>query len=124
MDTLDKILALIKERNMTNVAFEQALGLKAKTVDSWKRHNSSSYLKHIAAIADLFGVSTDYLLGRGGPGAANGGAEYVLMGHGGGGQQRVELTEEEYKAVTTVLETIRKSREANRDAPLPGKGKE
>lgn len=113
MDTLDKILALIQERKMTNVAFEQALGLKAKTVDSWKRHNSSSYLKHIASIADLFGVSTDYLLGRCGS-AREGGADYVLMGHGGDGQQRIELTEEEFKAISAVLETIRKARGQDR----------
>ena len=34
--------------------------------------------------------------------------------HGGDGQQRIELTEEEFKAISAVLETIRKARGQDR----------
>lgn len=59
---LERILSLIKSNYGTDAAFEDALKIKRKTVDSWKRGNSKSYMKLLLNISSLFGVSTDYLL--------------------------------------------------------------
>jgi len=62
MDTLNRILDLILNNFPSDAAFEDALNIKRKTVDSWKRNNSKSYLNKIVEISKVFHVSTDYLL--------------------------------------------------------------
>lgn len=62
MNTLDRILDLIKSRYDTDAAFERAFNLKARTVYDWKAKRSTSYLRKLSNIADFFGVTTDYLL--------------------------------------------------------------
>ena len=64
METLQLILSLINNKFQSDTAFEQAMGLKPKTVDSWKRGNSKAYLKILPKLSSLLGVSTDYLLGN------------------------------------------------------------
>ena len=61
---LDKILALIKEKGITQNAFLMDMGLDKSTISDWKRGSNQSYKKHIERIADYFNVSVDYLLGR------------------------------------------------------------
>ena len=65
MSTLDKILELIKQKGITQQAFLRDMGLDKSTISDWKRGSNQSYKKHIEKIADYFGVSIDYLLGRG-----------------------------------------------------------
>jgi hypothetical protein len=62
MDTLNRILDLILNNFPSDAAFEDALNIKRKTVDSWKRNNSKSYLNKIVEISKVFHVTTDYLL--------------------------------------------------------------
>lgn len=64
MDTLDRVMLLIKRNYPSDKAFEDALGIKNKTVYEWKRKRSESYLKMIPEISKLFNVTADYLLGR------------------------------------------------------------
>lgn len=64
MDILSNVLTLIEKKFSSDVAFEAAAGLKPKTVNDWKRGKSSSYLKMLPKLSDLFDVSTDYLLGN------------------------------------------------------------
>ncbi len=64
MDTLGCILSLIKTTFKSDASFEAAADLKPKTVDSWKRGKSASYLKMLPKLSELFGVTTDYLLGN------------------------------------------------------------
>lgn len=64
MNPFDRILALIRQNFPSDTSFEAKMGLKPKTVDSWKRGKSKSYLKMLPELAQLFGVSADYLLGR------------------------------------------------------------
>lgn len=64
MDTLKTILNLIEKNYETDAHFEREAGLKPKTVDSWKRGNSSAYLKMLPKLSETFNVSTDYLLGN------------------------------------------------------------
>lgn len=62
--TISRIVQLIKEENITEAAFGEALGMGKNTVNNWKAGRSKTYLKKIDSIADYFGVSVDYLLGR------------------------------------------------------------
>ena len=63
MTTLQRILFLKKQRNLSDLAFERELGLNDRLVSSWKRGISESYLKIIPQLAQYFSVTADYLLG-------------------------------------------------------------
>jgi len=63
MTTLDRILNVKGQLQMKDNAFERRIGVPGRTVDAWKRGLSHSYLKHLPAIAQVLGVSTDFLLG-------------------------------------------------------------
>lgn len=59
---LSRILALIQSRGMSDTAFEKAVGLPKGLLYQWKSGRSKGYRKYTAQIADLFGVTADYLL--------------------------------------------------------------
>ena len=61
---ITRIVQLIKKANLPEAAFGEALGMGKNTVNNWKAGRSKTYLKKIDSIADYFGVSVDYLLGR------------------------------------------------------------
>ena len=63
MTTLDRILEMKKQLELRDAAFERLINVPGRTVDAWKRGLSHSYLKNLAAIAGVLGVTTDYLLG-------------------------------------------------------------
>ena len=62
MDTIDRILNLIKEKNLTEKQFLIDLGFDKTALSQWKKKQNMSYKKYIYEIADYFSVSTDYLL--------------------------------------------------------------
>ena len=64
MDTVDKILELIKQKGITKQQFLTDIGLNKSAIGDWRRGSTQSYKKHIDKIADYFNVSVDYLLGR------------------------------------------------------------
>ena len=64
MPTLNKILNLLNEQNKTQKQLMEYLGLGKTAFTGWKSGKNTSYKKHIDKIADFFGVSIDYLLGR------------------------------------------------------------
>ncbi|MDY3987761.1 MAG: helix-turn-helix domain-containing protein [Massilioclostridium sp.] len=65
---MDKLLRNIlhekNSRRITDRDFQKDLGLYSSAVSEWKNGKSKSYQKHLAKIANYFGVSTDYLLGN------------------------------------------------------------
>ncbi len=64
MDTLTKIIFLMNERNYDNQMLATALGLNRQVVTDWKAGRSKSYKKYIYQIAEIFGVTVNYLLGK------------------------------------------------------------
>lgn len=64
MSTIDKISALLKENQKTQKDLMDYLGLEKSTFTAWKANKNTSYKQYIYEIAEFFGVSTDYLLGR------------------------------------------------------------
>lgn len=62
MDTLYKILQLIKKNGLTENEFTKKVGLNKSAVSDWKSGKTSSYNKHLPKIAEVLDVSIDYLL--------------------------------------------------------------
>ena len=63
-NTLQTIIGLIEEKDITELKFQSDLGLYRTAVSEWKSGKSKSYERHLPKIADYFGVSVDYLLGK------------------------------------------------------------
>ena len=64
MDTLNRIIDLMKLKNCDNQMLASALGLNRQVVTDWKAGRSKSYMKYLPQIADYLGVTVDYLLGK------------------------------------------------------------
>ena len=64
MDVLNKIIQLLKENNKKQMDLTDYLGISKNAFTNWKIGDNSSYMKHLPKIAEFFGVSVDYLLGR------------------------------------------------------------
>lgn len=62
LHTLHKILDLMWEKGMTEAEFCNAAGINKSAVTDWKKGKTKSYMKHISKIAEVLGVSEDYLL--------------------------------------------------------------
>ena len=62
MNTIEKILKLIKEKGITEKEFLNDLKFDKTAMSQWKKGQNVSYKKYINRIADYFGVTTDYLL--------------------------------------------------------------
>lgn len=59
----ENIKAFRKERKMTQEQLAEALGVTVGTIHKWEKKLSTPELSLIFAMADLFGISTDVLLG-------------------------------------------------------------
>jgi len=63
-----KLNATIKSlrisHGMNQVAFAKILGVTKQCVSNWENDNVLPSIEMLVKIADAFGVSTDYLLGR------------------------------------------------------------
>ncbi len=59
-----RIRAIRKEIGMSQREVAQKIGSSQKSVDLWEKEKSEPTAKFICALADCFGCSTDYLLGR------------------------------------------------------------
>lgn len=57
-----RIFNLLKKKGASQQEFADAIGVKNPTVSSWKNRGSLPSTDKIYAIANYFGVSTDYLL--------------------------------------------------------------
>ena len=64
MDILHKIIQLLKENNKKQIELTDYLGISKNAFTNWKIGDNSSYMKYLPQIAEFFGVSVDYLLGR------------------------------------------------------------
>lgn len=63
--TIGNMIAVLrKEKNMTQETLANALGVTNQAVSKWESEQSCPDIALLPAIADLFGVSLDYLFGR------------------------------------------------------------
>lgn len=85
METLDRIVELMKQNQCENRDLAKHLNLNRQVVTDWKAHRSKSYKKYLPQIAGFFGVSVEYLLGN----------ESVSRLMGVGDEVNLKLTEHE-----------------------------
>ena len=55
---------LIQERNLSQTALAQIIGVSQKAIDYWERAINEPKATYIIRLADYFDISADYLLGR------------------------------------------------------------
>ena len=61
---LERILALMEEKQCTNKEFANYIGVTPSLICDWKTGRSTSCHKYIVEISRFFGVSADYILGK------------------------------------------------------------
>ena len=66
MNIGNMILALRKQKNVTQEALAAELGVTAAAVSKWEKGYTLPDILMVCALADYFSVTTDELLGRGG----------------------------------------------------------
>ena len=71
MEVLNKIIQLLKENKKKQVELTDYLGISKNAFTNWKIGDNTSYMKHLPKIAEFFGVSVDYLLGKKTPASKN-----------------------------------------------------
>ena len=64
MCTLDIIKQLLKKQKKTQLELCQYIGVSKQAFTEWNGGRNTSYKKYLPQIADFFGVSVDYLLGK------------------------------------------------------------
>ena len=60
--TRARILALIESEFESDAAFERAMGLSDKTVNNWRRARSSSFMKMLPRLSEIFNVNIGELM--------------------------------------------------------------
>ncbi len=61
---MENIKCLRAEKNLSRAALAKAIGVSQKAVDYWERGVNEPKASYIVLLADFFGVSADFLLGR------------------------------------------------------------
>lgn len=64
MDIYDRIERLLSDNNMKQADLAKATGISTGLISQWKNRSQQPSAKKLQAIADCFGVSVDYLLGK------------------------------------------------------------
>ena len=62
LDTLHKILDAMWKQGLSDIDFCKAVGINKSSVTDWKKGKTKSYMRHIPKIAEVLGVSEEYLL--------------------------------------------------------------
>ena len=62
MDTFDRIEALLKEKGMTQADLSRATGISTGLISQWKKRMQSPSAEKLKLVADVFGVTVDYLM--------------------------------------------------------------
>lgn len=64
MDTLSRIVLLLKEQGKQQKELANYLGISTNCITDWKSGRNKSYLKYVNPISDFLGTTPDYLLGK------------------------------------------------------------
>ena len=103
--TLDIIKALLKSERKTQQELCQYLGVSKQAFTEWNGGRNTSYKKYLPQIAEFFGVSVDYLLGKTeqkekSPSVSDEEIKFALFGGG-------EITDEMWAEVKRYAEFVK-----------------
>ena len=62
----ERIKDLMKENGLNQVTLAKRVGVKQNTISSWLNRKKEPCINSLWLLADFFGVSVDYLIGRSG----------------------------------------------------------
>lgn len=110
---MNRLKALRSERGMSQTEFANKIGVAQNTVSNWENGNRLIDTETVARIADYFGVTIDYLLGRTGDMNQNPGEEnisfddftYAMY------NESKELTEEDKQALLGMARLLKKKKQ-------------
>jgi len=102
LTTIDIILQLIKENELSNTKVTSDLNLPNSAISEWKKGKAKPSTDAIKKLADYFGVSTDYLLCRPGVYANN-----VLYSAVAQGENSLAVNEYDHAATYKEMELLR-----------------
>ncbi len=99
MSSVDRIFQIMEDRKLTSAFVSKQTGISAGNFTDWKKGRSKPGTKTINRLAEFFGVSTDYLLGRSDDPVAQKNVQngYVIQG----------LSKEEFDEITSYLDYLR-----------------
>ena len=117
--TLDIIKQLLKEQKKTQQELCQYIGVSKQAFTEWNGGRNTSYKKYLPQIAEFFGVSVDYLLGKQEKPSAESeelirkllntpSNKATVVMFGGDGPKVVEISPENVDAVRRMLEALDK----------------
>lgn len=87
----EQIRILREARHMTQVELARALSVSKQAVSNWENNNIQPSVEMVETLADYFGVTVDYLLGRNN--------HRYIMADG--------LTDEQMQRITALIQDIR-----------------
>ena len=105
MCTLDIVKALLKSERKTQQELCRYLGVSKQAFTEWNGGRNTSYKKYLPQIAEFFGVSVDYLLGKTeqkekSPSVSDEEIKFALFGGG-------EITDEMWAEVKRYAEFVK-----------------
>ena len=105
MSTIDKMSALLSEQGKKQKDLTDYLGIPKAAFTDWKSGRVKSYTKYLPQIAEFFGVSVDYLLGKTeqkekSPSVSDEEIKFALFGGG-------EITDEMWEEVKRYAEFVK-----------------
>lgn len=61
-DVVSRILSAAKEKGIDQKTLAQRAGIRQQSITDWKKGLTTSYTKYLPELAEVLGVSVDYLL--------------------------------------------------------------
>ena len=105
LNTFDRIDFLLKERKLRQIDLTNHLGVPKTHYTDWKNGRTSSYNKYLSQIADFFGVSVDYLLGKESDQSQEDKNTITLRGRDGSYSKKT-LTDEQIKMLQAMINSL------------------
>ena len=102
MTTVDRIFALLKKNHLNAKTVATAVGIPPSNFTEWKKGRSKPSSDSLHLLADYFGVSVDYLLGR-----VEAPDDYFTVAANRNGYDIEPLTDEEFEELNQYLGYLR-----------------
>jgi transcriptional regulator with XRE-family HTH domain len=93
---------LMQERFLTHYGVWKATGVSQSSLSDWKKGKGTPGSQSLSKLADFFGVTVDYLMGRGIPAPKESGNTIKLRGKDGSSVER-KLSDDQLQALKFII---------------------